>query len=140
MAGDTSAAVTALLRVVGLELVVDGYNVSKDVRGRPMADLTDQREWLERLVAGLVARHPRRATVVFDGEGDRTVATARGRGVRVVYTAAGETADERIAGIVAALDPATPVAVVTSDREVRDACEALGANVVAAGVFLEAAD
>jgi hypothetical protein len=34
------------------------------------------------------------------------------------------------------MDPSQPVLVVTSDREVRDACHPLGANVTPSGAFL----
>ena len=138
IAGDSPAAVTALLAVPAIDVVVDGYNVTKDIRGVPTAELAQQRAWLERLLAGVAAARGLRITVVFDGDGDRTHAAARARVVRVVYTAAGESADDRIVAIVGALDGAAPVMVVTSDGEVRDACEALAANVVASGVFLKA--
>jgi predicted RNA-binding protein with PIN domain len=130
--------VTALLRVRGLQVVVDGYNVSKDLRGVPAAGLPEQRAWLQRLVAGAAAGIDARMTIVFDGDRERTSAVAASRIVRTVYTAEDETADERIVAIVDALPGEAPVVVVSSDREVRDACEALGANVVASGVFLQA--
>ena len=133
-----SAAFHALLAVEGIEVILDGYNVTKDLRGVPAADLRDQRAWLERLVGGAGAAHGRRMTIVFDGEGTRTSAVAGNRLVRSVFTAEGEIADERIVTIVASLPEDTPVVVVSSDREVRHACEELGANVVASGVFLQA--
>lgn len=132
------AAAAALLGVAGIQVVVDGYNVTKDLRGVPAAALPEQRAWLERLLAGTAAGRDLRMTVVFDGEGDRTSAAAASRIVRTVFTAQSETADQRIVAIVADLPPATPALVVTSDREVASACKDLRANVVASGVFLQA--
>jgi predicted RNA-binding protein with PIN domain len=134
---DQPDAVLALLAVPRIAVVVDGYNVTKDLRGQPTAALTDQRAWLGQLLAGVAAPRDLRVTVVFDGDGERTQAAAARRSLRVVYTAEGETADARIVAIVADLPPDAPVLVITSDGEVRDACTALGANVVASTVFLK---
>lgn len=133
-----TAAATALLAVSGIAVVVDGYNVTKDLRGVPTAGLPEQRAWLERLLAGVAAGREMRMTAVFDGEGERTSAAAAARIVRCVFTASQETADERIVAIVSALPDTAPVLVVSSDREVAAACEALGVNVIASGVFLAA--
>lgn len=135
---DTPAAVHALLQVPSLETVLDGYNVTKDVRGRPQVTLGDQRQWLVKMCGGVAARYGRRMTVVFDGTEKRPAPPPGARGVRVVFTAGEETADERIDGIVAALEPDVPVLVVSSDREVHDAARALDANVVSSGTFLAA--
>jgi predicted RNA-binding protein with PIN domain len=128
--------VLSLLQVPDLMVIVDGYNVSKDVRGVPAAELADQRGWLIRVVAGATARWGAKFRLVFDGRDDRTKATAATRGVRVEFTIEGQTADARIVELVDHIKG--PLMVVTSDREVREASEALGANVVASGVFLRA--
>lgn len=135
---DTPAAVKALLQTQRLETVLDGYNVTKDARGRPHVTLTDQRHWLVKVCGGVAARYGRRMTVVFDGTEERPAPPPAARGVRVVFTAGEETADERIEGIVAALAREVPVLVVSSDRAVCDAARALGANVVSSGTFLAA--
>lgn len=136
--GTQPAAATALLAVPGIAVVVDGYNVTKDLRGAPTAALPQQRAWLERLLAGVASSRDLRMTAVFDGEGERTSAAAASRVVRCVFTASQETADERIVAIVSALPDGAPAMVVTSDREVATACETLGANVISSGVFLQA--
>jgi predicted RNA-binding protein with PIN domain len=136
--GDEPDAVHALLKVPGQTVVLDGYNVTLSPRGVGTAALADQRAWLTRLAAAAVARYGVRAVVVFDGDRDRSTAAAATRGVQVVFTAEDQTADERIVEIVSSLRPDQPVVVVSSDREVRDDCEALGANVIAAGAFLRA--
>ncbi|HVL97939.1 MAG TPA: NYN domain-containing protein [Egibacteraceae bacterium] len=138
VAGDSPAAVEALLQVPGLVVVLDGYNVTKDVRGRPRARLADQRHWLVKLAGGVAARYGRRLMVVFDGTDEHAGPPPAARGVGVLFTAGEEIADERIAEIVADLGPRAPALVVSSDREVQDAAEDLGANVATAGVFLTA--
>lgn len=132
------AGVHSLLSVSGIEVILDGYNVTKDMRGVPTAELADQRAWLGQLAAAVAARYDARVWIVFDGDRDRTSAAAVARVVRCVFTAEGETADERIVAMVRALEPDQPVVVVTSDGEVRAACQEHGANVVASGVFLQA--
>lgn len=134
----TVEAARSLLRVDQLELLVDGYNVSKDLRGRPSAPLPDQRLWLLRSVAGATAGLPVRPTIVFDAAAGVAGPTPSARGARVVFTDPEELADDRIVDTVAAMGPDVPVCVVTSDRDVRRRCEALGANTLASGVFLRA--
>jgi len=136
--GDEPDAVHALLKVPGVTVVLDGYNVTLSPRGMGTAALADQRAWLTKLAAAAVARYSVRVVVVFDGARERVMAASATRGVRVVFTASDQTADERIVEIVSSLEANQPVVVVSSDREVRDDCEALGANVIASGAFLRA--
>ncbi len=131
-------AVRSLLQVEGLQVVLDGYNVSMDERGQAQASLGDQRRWLLRVAAGVVARYRRRVTVVFDGTDPRSGELSAPRGVRVLFTVGGQSADERISRLVEGLGPQTPVLVVSSDRQVRADCAALGANVTASSSFLVA--
>lgn len=129
-------AVQALLRVPGLAVLVDGYNVTKDLAGRPLAPLAEQRRWLVTLCGGLVARFDRRVTVVFDGTEALTAPGLTPRGVSVVFSAGEEIADTLIVALVEELDPDEPVLVVTADRQVRDDCMALGADVAPPASFL----
>lgn len=140
VASDGPAGVRALLQVSGLEIVLDGYNVTKDRRGRPHATLAAQRQWLVKLAAGVAARFRRRITIVFDGTEERLAPTPAARDVRVVFTAGQEIADERIVGIVDALRADVPVLVVSSDREVREAAEGRGANSAPSAAFLTAVE
>ena len=57
---------------------------------------------------------------------------ASARGVRVLFSEAGETADELIRRLVRAEPEGRPVAVVSSDREVADGVRRAGARPVAA--------
>jgi predicted RNA-binding protein with PIN domain len=136
---DQPAAVEALLKVDGLCVIVDGYNVTKDRLGLSAGSLEEQRRWLLRLVAGMGSRYRRRFTVVFDGTDPCPGLLPPVRDVGVVFTAGGESADERIVRFVEGLDTDAPVLVVSSDREVRDDSRALGANTTASSAFLRLA-
>jgi molecular chaperone GrpE (heat shock protein) len=136
---DDPAGVEALLRLSGLAVLFDGYNLTKDEAGRPHATLTEQRAWLLKLAGGLTARFDRRLTVVFDGTEVLPAATPAPRGVQVLFSVGDQTADELIVALVEDLDPERPVLVVTSDRQIRDDCTALGANVAPSRALLRLA-
>jgi predicted RNA-binding protein with PIN domain len=136
---DTPAAVEALLRIPGLAVFVDGYNVTKDVRGRPGEKLADQRGWLVALAGALVARYRSKVTVVFDGTDQQLARPPAQKGVVVEFSEGDEIADERIAELVEA-SPETPALVVSSDREVAAAGRAQGANTASSGTFLRTVD
>lgn len=136
---DDPLGVEALLRVPGIVTVLDGYNLTKDAGGRPLAALPEQRAWLLSLAAGVAARFDRRIVVVFDGTDDLPGLARAPRGVRLAFSVGEENADARIVAIVEEAGDDQPVLVVSSDREVRDDCTALGANVTAARAFLRMA-
>ncbi|MGI8875016.1 MAG: NYN domain-containing protein [Egibacteraceae bacterium] len=129
-------AVEALLQVAGLHVLVDGYNLTKDPRGKPLASLEQQRRWLVQLAGGVAARFGVRVTAVFDGDAPRPGAGPASRAVRVVFSAAEELADDRIVALVRGLPAATPCLVVTSDRELGERCAAEHADVVPSATFL----
>jgi predicted RNA-binding protein with PIN domain len=80
-------------------------------------------------LGGLAAQTRAEITCVFDGaELDGPVATAAPRGVRVLFSRPGQTADELIGELVRAEPPGRPTVVVSSDREVADACRRAGAR------------
>ncbi|MFA1547459.1 NYN domain-containing protein [Actinomadura chokoriensis] len=109
-----------LLTLPQVHLVVDGYNVTKTGYGE--LPLSDQRSRLVSGLGGLAAQTRAEVTCVFDGaELDAPVAIAAPRGVRVRFSAPGQTADELIVELVRAEPPGRPVVVVSSDREVADA-------------------
>ncbi len=86
VAPDGAPAVLALLQVPDLTVLIDGYNVTKDLAGRPLLSLADQRAWLVAVAAGVGARFDRRLTVVFDGTDVVAPAGATPRSVRVVFS------------------------------------------------------
>ena len=59
------------------------------------------------------------------------------RGVRVVFSPPGESADEVIRRLVRAEPPGRPVIVVSSDREVADGVAAAGARPVPSRTLLQ---
>jgi predicted RNA-binding protein with PIN domain len=123
-AGDDPALLDDVLAVPQMHLIVDGYNVSKT--GFGTLTLAQQRR---RLVDGLVriaSRTGAEVTCCFDGQDLGHLPPASTRGVRVLFSS-GEIADHLIRRLVAAEPEGRPVAVVTSDREVADDVQAMGA-------------
>jgi predicted RNA-binding protein with PIN domain len=136
MVADSPEALAAMLRVQGVVLVVDGYNVS--MLGWGNAALVDQRERLGAALAHLHARTRCGVTLVFDGAGVEGVRSPRRPGVRVVFSAPGEEADRVVVREVSQLPKRVPVVVVSSDAEVRADAERHGAAVVSAATLLGA--
>ena len=131
---DSRAGLDGMLRTRGVLLVVDGYNVSKTAWGD--SPLEEQRE---RLVAALAELHLRircDVTVVFDGADVRGVPLPRKPGVRVVFSDAGETADDVVVREAGAPATTIPIVVASSDAEVRTRAEVVGAAVVQSAVLL----
>lgn len=129
--------VDEVLAVPGVHLIIDGYNVTK--RGYGSLTLQAQRARLLSGVGALVGRSPAsEITVVFDATAvaARPVGVVAPRGVRVLFSAEGELADEQIVRLVRAEPPGRPVAVVTSDREVADTARAAGARPVPSPALL----
>ena len=124
---DDPALLDALLGVPLVHLLVDGYNVTKGGYGD--LSLQAQRSRLLSGLGALAARTAAEVTVVFDGaERVAPLAASAPRGVRLLFSAEGETADEVLRRLVR-LEPAgRPVVVVSSDREVADGVRASGAT------------
>jgi len=132
---DDPALLDGLLGVPTTHLLVDGYNVTKSGYG----ELTLQAQ-RTRLLAGLgalAARTGAEVTVVFDGR-DGAVASAlpAPRGVRLLFSRTGETADEVLRRLVRHEPEGRPVVVVSSDREVADGVRDSGAHAVPSSALL----
>lgn len=122
--GDDPALLDDVLAIPQMHLIVDGYNVTKT--GFGSLTLAQQRR---RLVDGLVriaSRTGAEVTCCFDGQDLGHLPPASTRGIRVLFTS-GEIADHLIRRLVAAEPEGRPVAVVSSDREVADDVQAMGA-------------
>jgi predicted RNA-binding protein with PIN domain len=76
-------------------------------------------------------------TVVFDGSDVPGPSRPRRPGVRVLFSAPGESADDVVVREVDALPLDMPVMVVSSDRELRRRVGALGALTVPVDAFSE---
>jgi predicted RNA-binding protein with PIN domain len=128
-AADDPTLLDEILAVPGLHLIVDGYNVTK--LGYAALTLEDQRGRLVSGLAGVAARSPGvELTCIFDATAAtaRPVAVASPRGVRVLFSAAGELADQLIVRLAAAEPVGRPVVVVTNDREVAAAVRRAGGD------------
>jgi predicted RNA-binding protein with PIN domain len=135
MQKDDPAAIEAMIRTPGLAVIVDGYNVS--MLAWPTANPAEQRERLCDALAEFQLRFRCEVTVVFDGAEVPGVRPLRRRNLRVVFSAAGQEADEVVVGEVMFRPEDVPVIVVSSDREVRAAAESEGATVLAADELLQ---
>jgi predicted RNA-binding protein with PIN domain len=110
------AALDRLLALPNVHVVIDGYNVTKTGYGE--LSLADQRNRLVGALAPLAAQSGAEITVVFDGGAKPPMQPATPRGVRVLFSAADEIADDLIRRLVAAEPAGRPVVVVTSDQQV----------------------
>ncbi|MEU0597548.1 NYN domain-containing protein [Streptomyces sp. NPDC006393] len=130
------AILDQLLALPQAHLVVDGYNVTKT--GYPQMPLEKQRLRLLGQLSQLAAQTGAEVTCVFDGaELAAPVLLAPPRGVRVLFSKPGVTADELIRQLVRAEPPGRPVIVASTDREVADGVARAGARPVASLVLLK---
>ncbi|GIJ21328.1 NYN domain-containing protein [Micromonospora lutea] len=131
---DDPARLDQLLALPRAHLVVDGYNVTK--RGFGEMSLEQQRKRLVSGLGGIAAQTGDEVTVVFDGAERVHGLPPTPRGVRVLFSRKGETADELIRRLVRAEPPGRPVVVVSSDREVADGVRRHGAYPLGADSLL----
>ena len=136
--GDDPELVDRLLELPRVHLIVDGYNVTKTGYGE--LPLVAQRSRLSRGLGALAARTGAEVTVVFDGATRPPVMPPAPRGLRVLFSAAGEIADDVIRRLVAAEPEGRPVVVVSSDREVARDIARAGAYPVASALLLRRLD
>ncbi|MFG2296684.1 NYN domain-containing protein [Streptomyces sp. NPDC048603] len=130
------ALLDQLLALPQAHLVVDGYNVTKT--GYPTMPLEQQRLRLLGGLSMLAAQTGAEMTCVFDGaELAAPVLLAPPRGVRVLFSKPGVTADELIRQLVRAEPSGRPVVVVSTDREVADGVAKAGARPVASLLLLK---
>ncbi|MGW0433771.1 NYN domain-containing protein [Micromonospora sp. NPDC003197] len=131
---DDPARLDELLALPRAHLVVDGYNVTK--RGFGEMSLEQQRKRLIAGLGGLAAQTGDEVTVVFDGAERMHGLPPAPRGVRVLFSRKGETADELIRRLVRAEPRGRPIVVVSSDREVADGVRRHGAYPLGADSLL----
>ncbi|MBO4209283.1 NYN domain-containing protein [Micromonospora echinofusca] len=131
---DDPARLDELLALPRTHLVVDGYNVTK--RGFGEMSLEQQRKRLISGLGGIAAQTGDEVTVVFDGAERMHGLPPAPRGVRVLFSRKGETADELIRRLVRAEPAGRPVVVISSDREVADGVRRHGAYPLGADSLL----
>ncbi|MGI8698783.1 MAG: NYN domain-containing protein [Mycobacteriales bacterium] len=139
LAADDPLRLDSLLAIPHTHLLVDGYNVTK--LGYGGLPLETQRGRLVRALAALAAQTGVELTCVFDGaERPTQLAVPVPRNIRVLFSAAAETADELIARLVRAEPAGRPLVVVSSDREVADGVREAGARAVPSAALLRRLD
>jgi predicted RNA-binding protein with PIN domain len=116
-------------------LVVDGYNLAR-AAWTGLAPEEERRRTVA-LLEEVQARSNGTVVVAFDGDGS-VVAPLASKHVRVRFSATGQTADDLIGELVAAVPATQPVVVVSSDREVMADAERLGATSVGSEHLLRA--
>ncbi|GAB1645938.1 NYN domain-containing protein [Krasilnikovia sp. MM14-A1259] len=131
---DDPARLDQLLALPRAHLVVDGYNVTK--RGFAEMSLENQRKRLITGLGGIAAQTGDEVTVVFDGAERVHGLPPAPRGVRVLFSRKGDTADELIRQLVRAEPAGRPIVVVSSDREVADGVRRHGAYPMGADSLL----
>lgn len=132
---DSPAGFAELLRVPGVRVLVDGYNVTK--LAWPRLSLQLQRERLASSIGSLVTG---RAVIDVVYDGDDAVVAASMRtpaSLRVTWSPTGVTADDVILRLADRIDPAVAVVVVSNDREVVTGAKRLGANTVSSHSFVQ---
>lgn len=135
LSDDDPALLDQLMAVPGVHLIVDGYNVTKS--GYGTISLEAQRKRLLAGLSGLAAQSGIELTAVFDGAvREAPVAAPAPRGVRLLFSAPGQSADDLIRELVRAEPVGRPIVVVSSDREVADSVRAMGARGVGSPALL----
>jgi predicted RNA-binding protein with PIN domain len=135
LTSDDPALLDQLLGVPGVHLVVDGYNVTKT--GYGTLSLEAQRNRLLAGLSGLAAQSGAEVTAVFDGAvREAPVAAPAPRGVRLLFSAPGQIADDLVRDLVRAEPVGRPIVVVSSDREVADSVRAMGARTLGSPALL----
>lgn len=132
--GNSEAVGEHMLRVPGVLVLVDGYNVAK--LGWVSLSLERQRNACIDAAENIARRWGASLHVIFDGSSVVGAASPRRRLVRVSYSPEGVTADDVVRAEVAALDVDRHVVVVTNDKAIIKDVRAAGANVVASDTFL----
>ncbi len=131
---DDPGAIDRLLALPNVHLIVDGYNVTKSGYGD--LSLADQRSRLIGSLARLAGRSRAEITIVFDGAAKPPAQPRTPRGVRVLFSAEDEIADDLIRRLVAAEPDGRPIVVVTSDQQVVTDALRAGAWAVPSAVML----
>ena len=114
------------------QIIIDGYNLIKINQAQfpPDLSLEQQREHLLRLLHSSPHFSGKQITVVFDGAQPVLPASRfRYRGIRVLFSGKGATADDAIRRMIRNSPHPEEILVVTSDREIQFTARDLGSAV-----------
>jgi predicted RNA-binding protein with PIN domain len=133
---DSVEAADHLVRLPGVVVLVDGYNVA--MLRWPEQAVAEQRRRLVDSLGELAARTGAEVQVVFDGAEQVEPPAVPGprRPVRVSFSPPGTEADDVIIERTADLPVHRPVVVVSSDQRVQRGAAANGANVISSPQLL----
>ena len=123
---------------MSIHLIVDGYNLirqSKSFQSLDRQSLELGRDALVESLSEYKRLKSHKITVVFDGAQAPYLAPSRDRikGIRILFSRSGQTADGVIIGMARA--EREKALVVSSDREVTRSSEAFGAATISAESF-----
>lgn len=125
-----------------LTVILDGYNVTNRMRELRRGARSGLEETRRRLVQSCTTwlqerRDIERLIVVFDGDSSVPgISETPVRGVRVVFTRTGESADSHILNLVSGSMDVSRYLVVSDDAEVASGARARGAEVKSVAGFL----
>jgi len=132
-----SSLLDRMLDGLHVHLIVDGYNLTKT--GYGSLPLADQRSRLIASLGALAARTGVEVTVAFDATAappGAAASVATPRGVRVLFSAAGQLADDLIRELLAAEPAGRTVLVASSDQAVAASVRAADGWPIPATVLL----
>lgn len=132
---DDPKSLASWLKTEDVELLVDGYNVSKSGAGFAHLSLADQRKRVVQAVNRLARKNDLAPIVVFDGAETPPGTSRRGRGPAIVEYSTGEIADDHLIARLETLPP-KPVVFVTDDKELQGRAAALGATIASSAQLL----
>ena len=134
---DAPETLSEWLATPHVQLLVDGYNVSKAKGGFGDLSLETQRTRLIQELGKLARKHGITVSIVFDGSDIPPGITRRARGpVAVEYSRPDEIADDHLVAKLQEL-PKHPVVVVTNDRELQRRTARLGATIATSDQLLK---
>ncbi len=123
------------------KIIVDGYNVlhaDPELKRMIRQDLQKARRILVHRLTDYLGDRRVQVTLVFDGRGGMTDVDVEIPGkLQILYSAAGETADELIVGMLERSDSPRRFIVVTSDMaDIGRTARAMGAGLLSSRDFL----
>ena len=121
---------------MGLEILVDGYNVIKNnepFRSAQKHGLLHARTLLIQQLHSKYRHTPHHVTIVFDGDGTNEVVSHEHR-IQIIFSRRGQTADQVIVRLAAELQKqGWEVRTVSDDLEVRHGVTSSGGDVRSTG-------